>query len=248
MKVTYVGKTLSKSDYFPHTHQNNSEILYITNGTGRVSVQGEVFEVSTGDIIFCPKHLTHTGPGGDCGLIYIVADITIPENLCQHFIIKDDGRQTIGNLFNTIYDVFKRPDSGISYEKIESSLCELIFDLAFSIKRRSQQDSEVNALCNVIECGFSDSNFNLGNEMKNISCSVTYLRRKFNQNMGISPIKYLNQIRINHAKKLIAKRVENRMPISEIAFLCGFNDERYFSRLFKQHCNMTPIEYFKQTT
>lgn len=248
MNIKYVGKTFSKSDYFPHTHQNNSEILYITNGIGKVSVHGQIFEVIAGDIIFCPKYLTHIGPGGDCGLIYIVSDIPIPEDLYQHFIIKDDDRQTIGNLFNTIYEVYNRPDNGIAYKKIESSLCELIFDLAFNIKRRSQQDSEVNALCTVIEYGFSNVDFHLGDEMKKISSSVTYLRRKFNQDMGISPIKYLNQIRINHAKKLIAKRVENYMSMSEIAFLCGFNDERYFSRIFKQHCDMTPREYFKQTT
>ena len=146
--------------------------------------------------------------------IYIVSDIPIPEDLNQHFIIKDDDRQTIGNLFNTIYEVYNRPDNGIAYKKIESSLCELIFDLAFNIKRRSQQDCEVNALCNVIEYGFSNADFHLGDEMKKISNSVTYLRRKFNQDMGISPIKYLNQIRINHAKKLIAKRVENYMSMS----------------------------------
>ena len=248
MKVTYVGRTFHNSDYIPHTHQNNSEILYITNGIGKVGVNGKIFEVLPGDIVFCPQYLNHIGPGGKCGLIYIVSDIPIPKDLQKHFIIKDDERQTIGNLFDTIYKIFNRPDNDISYKKIETSLCELIFELAFNIKRRSQQDNEVNALCNAIEYGFSNIEFNLGNEMKKISRSTTYLRRKFNQDMGMSPIKYLNQIRISYAKKLIAKRVENYMSMAEIAFLCGFNDERYFSRVFKQHCNMTPGDYFKQST
>lgn len=246
MTVKNIGRRSNKSDYFSHTHQNNSEILYITNGIGRVSVNGNISEVQAGDIVFCPRGCEHTGPGGECGLIYIVADVHIPEDMCYHFIVHDDAKHTVGNFFETIYDVYNRPDTDTAYKNIEASLCELIFELAFHIRRQYAQDSDVNALCTVIERDFSDNGFQLGIEMQKISRSVTYLRRKFNASVGISPAKYLNTVRIGHAKKLIARRLENYMSLSEIAEKCGFSDERYFTRVFKQYTGITPGEYYKQ--
>ena len=246
MTVRYIARTFKRSDYFPHIHHKTSEILYITNGTGRVKSGEVITDVGVGDIIFCPKHFEHTGPGGNCGLIYITAEISVPEDMRQHFIIKDDDKRTFGNFFETAYDIYSRPDNDIAYKSVEKSLCELIFDLAFNVKRQSSQDKEVYALCNAIERGFSDTYFQLGKEMQGISQSVTYLRRKFTRAVGVSPVKYLNQIRISHAKKLIAKRTQNYISMAEIAYLCGFSDERYFSRVFKQYCGITPYEYYKQ--
>ncbi|MDT3388272.1 MAG: helix-turn-helix transcriptional regulator [Bacteroidota bacterium] len=36
---------------------------------------------------------------------------------------------------------------------------------------------------------------------------------------------------------------ENQLHISDIAFLCGFSDPKYFSRCFKKTVNITPSEY-----
>ena len=246
MTVKNMGRRFERSDFVPHAHQNNSEILYITNGQGRVVADGEIYNVEAGDIVFCPAGCEHTGPGGACGLIYIVADVHIPYDVCHHFIVHDDEKHTVGAFFETIYDVYNRPSHDIAYKNIESSLCELIFELTFNIKRQIDQDREVNALCNVIEQKFSDENFQLGNEMQRIARSVTYLRRKFVESVGMSPAKYLNTVRTDHAKKLIARRLENHMSMGEISEKCGFSDERYFTRVFKQYTNMTPGEYYKQ--
>lgn len=149
------------------------------------------------------------------------------------------------NFFETIYDVFTLSDNNTAYKNIESSLCELIFELAFHIKRMSDQDEEVNALYREINRRFGDMDFSVGCEMERISNSVTYLRRKFNESLGMSPSKYLNSVRIGHAKKQIARRMENHMSMADIAYLCGFRDERYFARVFKEYCGMTPGDYYK---
>ena len=246
MIVKSIGRRYNKSDFFLHAHQNNSEILYITNGNGLVEVDGEKYSVTAGDIVFCPMGLEHRGPGGECGLIYIVADIHIPSDMRCHFIVKDDAKRTVGNFFEVIFDVYNRPDNDIAYKNIETSLCELIFELTFHIKRQISLDSEVNALCSALERGFSDNDFQLGEEMKKINRSVTYLRRKFSAGVGMSPSRYLSFVRISHAKKLIARRLENIMSMSEIAYNCGFSDEGYFTRVFKAYEGVTPGQYFKQ--
>ncbi len=61
-----------------------------------------------------------------------------------------------------------------------------------------------------------------------------YFRKLFKKEMGVSPLKYLTQIRISHAKRLLRLKQRSDMSIQEIAWLSGFQDSLYFSRVFKK--------------
>jgi len=73
----------------------------------------------------------------------------------------------------------------------------------------------------------------------------SYLSTLFKNDMGISLTDYVNQKRIEFAKKLLR---ENSCPIQEIGEQAGFSDPHYFNRLFKRLCGMTPREYRIQYT
>ncbi len=70
--------------------------------------------------------------------------------------------------------------------------------------------------------------------------SNTYFRRLFSEIYGISPLKYINSLKIEHAKELL---MSDMYPIEEIASICGFSDGCYFRRIFKAQTNTTPTEY-----
>ena len=59
---------------------------------------------------------------------------------------------------------------------------------------------------------------------------------------GTSPIKFVQNIRINKAKQLL---IDENVSINKIAFECGYNDAFYFSRIFKKVTGVTPSEYRK---
>lgn len=245
MRVKHIGRRHTLSDYQPHVHEN-AEILYITNGSGQMETHWGVTALAPGDIVFVPPGTCHTGPGGACGLIYMIADNPVPAHIKRPFVLRDDERQTVRMLFESVYDVYKRPDNDTAYKNVEDSLCELIFELVFSIQMNAEQDQDVAALRNVIIQGFKNPDFNLGEEMDKLTSSKTYLRRRFHEVVGMSPCKYLNALRIGYAKKLIAKRNENHLSFSQIAHCSGFHDERYFTRVFRQYCQMTPGAFYKQ--
>ena len=69
-----------------------------------------------------------------------------------------------------------------------------------------------------------------------------YLRKLFAQHLNLSPLDYLNQIRINKAIELLRN---TEMSIKEICFICGFKSPQYFSRVFKQQMGITPREVTK---
>ncbi|NLV35028.1 MAG: helix-turn-helix transcriptional regulator, partial [Clostridiaceae bacterium] len=54
---------------------------------------------------------------------------------------------------------------------------------------------------------------------------------------------YINNVRIRNACCLL---VESGYSIAEISYLCGFEEQSYFTRMFKSVTDRTPREYREQ--
>jgi len=70
--------------------------------------------------------------------------------------------------------------------------------------------------------------------------SSSYFCRIFKAEVGISATNYINQLRMEKAKKLMEK---DSISIKEISISVGIDDQLYFSRLFKKHYGITPSDY-----
>ena len=75
-----------------------------------------------------------------------------------------------------------------------------------------------------------------------VSVSEGYLTRCFHQEMGISPLAYLNRYRIWQAKGLLSA---GGQTITEIALAVGFSDSNYFGRVFRREVGKSPSEYMR---
>ena len=64
----------------------------------------------------------------------------------------------------------------------------------------------------------------------------------FKNTMGTSPIEYINTLRIERACNLLAS---TPMSVAEIGENCGFDDNFYFSKIFKKSFGISPIEWKK---
>lgn len=73
-----------------------------------------------------------------------------------------------------------------------------------------------------------------------IGISGGYLSTLFSQNLQCGFVDYLNKIRIEHACCYLE---QNYFKTYEIAYKVGFNDEKYFSKVFKKFKGMSPKEY-----
>jgi two-component system response regulator YesN len=70
--------------------------------------------------------------------------------------------------------------------------------------------------------------------------SPVYLSFLFKQVQGINLSDYLTEIRISEARRLLA---ETSLKTYEVALRSGYQDEKYFCRLFKKRTGLTPTEY-----
>ncbi len=80
----------------------------------------------------------------------------------------------------------------------------------------------------------------IGDLAARLEVSQEYLTRCFCKYTGVTPGKYLNQVRIENAKLLLR---EGQHPIQFVSDACGFSNANYFARVFRQSVGVNPREY-----
>lgn len=89
---------------------------------------------------------------------------------------------------------------------------------------------------------FDDDQLSLYEISRQIGVSSSHLSKIFSQETGQTMTEYLTLTRISKAKELLKT---TRSKTFEIAFKVGYNDQHYFSNLFKKVTGLTPTEYRK---
>ena len=94
-----------------------------------------------------------------------------------------------------------------------------------------------------IDDHFADSTLSLEVISKEFAYNKKYLSSAFKKQFKVGISEYLTTVRINHACVLMEQRYTS---VKDIAFLCGFNDQMYFSRVFRKKMKVSPREHMKK--
>jgi ligand-binding sensor domain-containing protein/AraC-like DNA-binding protein len=109
------------------------------------------------------------------------------------------------------------------------------------LPNNSASDIEfLQRLYKLLEDHIGDEHFSVEQLAKLLAMSRTQLHRKTIELTGFSAGQLLQNLRLDHARHLLA---ESNMTVAEVAFQCGFSDPNYFSRLFSKTQGMTPTEF-----
>ena len=73
--------------------------------------------------------------------------------------------------------------------------------------------------------------------------SESYLSKLFKRETGTGFTQYLNEIRIKHSQELLTT---TKMSIVEVALYVGYEDQSYFTKVFKRQVGLTPKKYRSQ--
>ena len=66
---------------------------------------------------------------------------------------------------------------------------------------------------------------------------------RINEHLGASFFEYVNQLRIEEAKRLLTETTRSDLHVIEAAYMVGFNNKVSFNTAFKKATGMTPTEY-----
>ncbi|MGV8878147.1 MAG: GlxA family transcriptional regulator [Sphingobacteriaceae bacterium] len=104
---------------------------------------------------------------------------------------------------------------------------------------KNHHDHLVASAQHKIEASYHDTG-TIEEMIKDLPASRRNMVRRFKQVTGITPIEYLQQTRIEAAKKLL---VQTAQQMTEIIFNSGYNDPKAFRKVFKKTVGMTPSAY-----
>jgi len=77
-----------------------------------------------------------------------------------------------------------------------------------------------------------------------LNMSYSNFRKMFKEYTGFAPSQYIQELKIQKSKELLTNTM---IPVKEVAYLMGFENQEYFFTAFKKKNNTTPVEYRKFT-
>lgn len=127
-------------------------------------------------------------------------------------------------------------------EKIEAFMERAVLACAMAVAAGGTRGRSALIRSAVEEIGRSYTmvDFSLQVLSGTLQVSPNYLSAKFKEETGMGFVRYLNEKRMERAKGLLG---DVSRKVYEVAYMCGIEDVRYFTRLFKEYAGVTPKEY-----
>jgi len=217
------------------------ELIFFIEGKANIDAGAETVNVLGFDVVVYPPdllHAEHLELGRRQEIICFWVD-TGPTPAFDHAIKLMDERGTLRELFEMTYAEFtaNRPYSG---ELISSYLQAIFLQVRQHFTEPSREASSLVERC----LGYIHENyaqeFGIDILAATVSVSPSYLYRLFKKKMRLTPMHYRNVVRIDKAKLLLADRA---LTVNAVAERVGFDDSKYFARVFKDLTGISPSAY-----
>jgi AraC-like DNA-binding protein len=238
----------------PQGHEYD-QFFFNSSGSGWLEMNGKKYELAEGSAFFIPAHTPHCYypegdvwdirwmvPGGsglqelyqklhlEGGGVYLLEDESELDVILNRMRRKLIQNEESGNLFAAGY------------------VYEFIFEFArqTSLKdKKRMKDGKYSFYMKELR-EYIGNHFmhpiTLENLCEVIAVSPQHLCRIFKESVGMRPMEYVAQVRVEMAKSLL---LYSGYPVQKIANMCGFQNVNYFCKIFKRSENMTPGEYRK---
>jgi YesN/AraC family two-component response regulator len=108
----------------------------------------------------------------------------------------------------------------------------------------TNKDEElIKRINSIVLKNMEDPDFDIDQLTKQAGVSRTVLHVKIKKIMGLSTPEFINTIRLNKAKELFST---TDLSIAEVAYMIGYREPNYFSRIFKKFFKISPSNFKKK--
>ncbi len=240
-----------------HWHRP-SEIVRVLSGKLKMYLDGKKIIVEPGDILFINQEIIHGFFPLNC--VYEIINFDADEILLRTSLCKDALR-IFTNSHVSVLPFHPTEDAAIHHiatqlftfaatESKDNDLLVLgaLFELLGTIYAKHHYTenyrSSTNAklfkpLLEFIEKSYMKPITLL--DMAQVSgMSTSHFSVLFREFFRQTPMDYLNSYRIERACLFL---INSDLPVTEVAYRCGFNDSAYFVKVFKKYKTLTPKKY-----
>jgi AraC-like DNA-binding protein len=235
---------------------NDHELVLITGGMGTITIENNVYPLKQGTLLYLYPGIAHSlNSGNDNPMSFYGIHFSYLN--AKYFNNQWSSEEGHGALpikimsevfaYQKIEGLFKKANTywnekSLGFEMAcRSALLEILYNL--------MHNSEANYASRLkIETLLAYINRNLNKKITvdtlagMVNLSPDYLAAQFKIITGFTIIQYINQCRIDHAKIML---LNGELRIKDIAAEVGFYDEFYFSKTFKKHEGISPMNFIK---
>lgn len=111
-------------------------------------------------------------------------------------------------------------------------------DYSFSMPRM-KHSSAVYKITEYVNANYAKK-ISLDDVAKKVFLSRSYISTVFKEEIGMSLTDYIREVRIERSKQLL---LDNTVRIVDIAGMCGFDDQSYFTKVFHKAVGVTPKRF-----
>lgn len=234
-----------------HFH-NEISLGLVENGGCRTQIGGNTYELDESTVLIIPAELVHKCNPVNFDkwkfrMLYINKEWFESSFNVDSSNIKFSYIKANQKMFLSIKQLFSEIENSIINIENESRLLKCISFMtntsSVCCEKESLMDSDlekVNMLKEYMDNNYLD-NIKLSDLSKFSGMNKYCLIRRFEEVQGLSPHKYITNLRINHSKELI----KNNKDSADLALESGFYDQSHFIKYFKEYTGTTPMKYKK---
>lgn len=229
------------------------QVIYITRGSGlfeSASCARQTVKAGSMILLF-PGELHRYKPDEVCGWdeYWIGCKGAFADGLVQQGFFQKSHpclfigfQENILHLFTEIIEAAKYEEVG--YQAAISGAAIHLLGKCYSLaQKQAVANTSIESLMSkarlLLRAGMED-NCTPESVARELQVSYSFFRKAFKTHTHLSPGQYLIQLRIEHAKKMLA---ESSLPVKEIAYHLHFSSYHYFSRLFKEKTGLSPVDF-----
>ncbi|MDH5681141.1 MAG: helix-turn-helix transcriptional regulator [Spirochaetota bacterium] len=161
-----------------------------------------------------------------------------------HFAVNDKGSSEICDISRRIISELSQNKKGKAavLEALQTELCQTVLRNLFCDRDSNEIPATRPDLNHIIGKVYHqlDEPILVEKLAKSLGYSESSLKRLMKKETGTSPKKYVQNLKLQAAKRLLQR---TSRPISDIALECGFSTPSHLSTQFKRHYHETPLEY-----
>jgi AraC-like DNA-binding protein len=244
----------------PEIHRSSGhpydQFFYSEHGCGEVVIDGKKYISENESAFFIPANIPHSYKpmSEDWDIRWMVPDGKALPDIYSRLNLTGGVYRLI--CAGALDQIMNRMHNELIHDRvmgnIAASACVMEYLVEFarqtgvfkSSSGETREESDVyehnmNILKNYIDQHFAE-NITMEKMCGLIDVTPQHLCRIFKHCSGMRPMEYIRHHRIELAKKIMESSGEST---SEIAHICGFENDNYFWKSFKQIVKMTPNEY-----
>ena len=250
----YIGHVCDDPDWALGTdsHPELCEIIYVAGGEGEFIINNESYSARRGDLFIINQNVPHAEKSSVknpmetyfCGITGLhirglSKNCILAGDICPHV---PAGKYQY-KIESFLTDIFQECQGQVlGYELI----CEgLLTSLILLIHRVVSTTKEApgtplsEKIREYIDANYV-KNLSLSSIARDLYISRDYVSHSFKNDVGISPINYLINLRIDQAKKLL---LYTDKPLTEIARSVGYENPSHFTQTFKKLTGTSPRQF-----